>query len=187
MRILAIAAILIVALPAELLAQEPKKDAPFQLLRFGDLGKLNGSWEMKVDLPSGWQGTIDLFIQVNGPGGKLDGACGLRYSATLMDQQGQRIQLINALAPGQIVTAGIKQGNVVALVSRGKEKKGDLPGLTDIDPRPELTTPFQLDGDKLTLDMSKSKNRFLPTKLAALDLDFAKLLFTRSKKPPPGK
>jgi hypothetical protein len=47
MRILAIAAFLIIALPAELLAQEPKKDAPFQLLRFGDLEKLNGSWEMK--------------------------------------------------------------------------------------------------------------------------------------------
>lgn len=187
MKSLGIAAFLIVALPAEPNAQESKKVAPFQLLRFGDLQKLNGSWELKVDLPSGWQGTIDLFIQVNGPGGKLDGACGLRYNAALMDQKGQRIQLINALAPGQIVAAGIKQGDVVAMVSRGKEKKGDLPGLTDIDPRPELTTPFQLDGDKLTLDMSKSKNRFLPTKLAALDLDFAKLQFTRSKKPRPGK
>lgn len=187
MRILAITAFLIVALPGEPLAQEPKKAAPFQLLRFGDLEKLNGSWEMKVDLPSGWQGTIDLFIRVNGPGGNLDGACGLRYNAALMDKKGQRIQLINALAPGQIVAAGIRQGRVVALVSRGKGKKGDVPGLTDIDPRPELTTPFQLDSDKLTLDMSKSKNHFLPTKLAALDLDFAKLQWTRSKKPPPGK
>lgn len=187
MRILAITALLIVALPREAFAQEPTKAAPFQLLRFGDLEKLNGSWEMKVDLPSGWQGTIDLFILVQGPGGSLDGSCGLRYSAALMDKKGERIQLINAFAPGQIVTAGIRQGKVVALASRGKEKKGDVSGLTDIDPRPELTTPFQLEGDRLTLDMSKSKNHFLPTKLMPLDLDFAKLQFTRSKKPPPGK
>src|SRR5262245_43149187 len=129
MRILAITALLIVALPGAPRAQEPKKAASFEFLRFGDLEKLNGSWEMKVDLPSGWQGTIDLFILVHGPGGDLDGSCGLRYNAALMDKTGQRIQLINAFAPGQIVAAGIRQGKVVALASRGKAKKGDRPGL----------------------------------------------------------
>ena len=136
---------------------------------------------MKVDLKSGWKGTIDLVISVSGPGGELDGACRLVYWSHLGNGD-ERINVINARAPGQIHAAGIKQENVLALASRGREKKGDGWVLTEIDPRPELTMPFQLDGDKLKLEMSKCAAQFLPAKLAALDLDFAKMQFTRTNK-----
>ena len=42
-------------------------------------------------------------------------------------------------------------------------------------------------GDKLTLDMSKSAKNFLPAKLVPLDLEFAKMQFTRTDRSPPGK
>src|SRR5262249_9184209 len=155
-------------------AQDQKKDAPFTRLVKADLEKLDASWEMNVDLKSGWKGTINLVISVSGPGGDLDGACRLVYWANLTNGD-DRINLINTRPPGQIHAAGIKQGKVLALVSRGRQKKGDGWVLTEIRPQPDLTLPIQLDGEMLKLDMSKCAANFLPATLAALDLDFAKM------------
>ncbi|MFO0965522.1 MAG: hypothetical protein U0793_08050 [Gemmataceae bacterium] len=180
--------LLILVLSAPLLlptAQEEK--ISFERLRHADLQKLAGGWEMKVDLKSGWKGTIELHVLVHGPDGDLDGACRLTYWASLTRGEKDRIIVINARPPRQVVAAGVKRGSAPALVSRGREKRGDRYGLAPVDPRPELTAPFKLDGDKLTLDLSNSRDSFLPAKLLTLDLDFANMQFTRSDKKRIGK
>src|SRR5262245_61911428 len=124
MRSTYVVALFAVILPGIALTQEKKQDPPIKRLVHADLAKLNGTWEMTVDLKSGWKGTINLVLRVNGPGGELDGVVAMVYWATLAKED-ERLNVINARPPGQISTAGIKQGNTPALASLGREKKGD--------------------------------------------------------------
>jgi hypothetical protein len=79
-----------------------------------------------------------------------------------------------------VTFAGLKQGKSSCLVTQPKDKTRFAP--FDVQPVPELMAPFELEDNRLTIDLSKSAKNFLPKKLGALDINWDKVVWTRTKK-----
>jgi len=156
-------------------SQEKKEDLPIQRLRNADLKKISGSWEMKVNA-KGWKGIVFLFVVVNEPEGRFSDFCGLFYDAELTSIDNTLVFKNQARGGASIV--GIKQGEMLALVTTAERSTGDF----KINLAPELTAQFKLDGNKLTLDMARSAKNFMPKRLAGIELDWANSEWTRSNR-----
>lgn len=80
---------------------------------------------------------------------------------------------------GGISFAGVRRGNAEALVTA---KRFARPAPFQVTATDELTAPFELKGDKLTLDLSKSLKASVPEQVREMKIDWSKMTWERVKK-----
>jgi hypothetical protein len=130
-------------------------------LQRAHLEKLAGTWELAVDSPTGWKGTLRAQIKVSDAKGKdgnaLDyGAGSIHYEADL--RRGNDARKITNVPPGGIRFTGKRQGERLYLVPP-KKLGGRL-------------VPFTLSGDRLALDASGNPEALFPPEIRGLRLSW---------------
>ena len=149
------------------LEKQGSVEPSFGKLTYEDLKGLDGAWETTVN-QAGWSGTLYLYITVYGPEARRRNCfLFMSYDGSLVGKE-KTITIRNAAGRG-VTFAGIRQGDVVSLVTQPNVGTRFEP--IEVKLVPELMTPFNVNGNKLILDMSKSGFRISYQKrLESLDL-----------------
>jgi hypothetical protein len=153
------------------------QDKPGEAVRLkrADLAKLEGDWELKVDTKKGWKGSIRANFVVYPEDSREAGFGRILYHFDLI--HGDNKLKVQNSPIGGVPFAGVKRDGKLLLV-------------TDADRRPapfkvkvveELSAPFSVADDRLTLDVSKSLKAFCAT-FTDVDLDWGKLVLVKMKK-----
>lgn len=151
------------------------QDEPVVLKR-ADLEKLVGPWQLKADPKDGWRGTVVLTVDLYKAGGSTPDFARLFYDFDLVDGGG-RVKATNAPAGGLSVAA-VRRGKTDLLVTH---KDFGRPAPFKVVPAEGVSAPFELKGDTLTLDLSKSRKAFVPGTVGEMQIDWAKSTWARVK------
>lgn len=150
------------------------QDEPVVLKR-ADLEKLAGTWRLKADPKEGWRGTAKLTVRLHPADGKAADFARLLYDYDLTDGT-DKLKVSNAPSGG-VSVAAVRRGKTDLLVTH----KFGQPAPFKATPADALTAPFEVKGDTLTLDLSKSGKAFLPGTLREVRIDWAKSTWERVK------
>jgi hypothetical protein len=157
-------------------AGDDKGDPPVVLKR-ADLTALEGVWELKASPKDGWTGTVRATIALYEAGSKATADFGnILYDYDLTKGK-DRIRVTND-PTGGVSFAGVRRGKVQALVT---SKKFARPAPFKVEPADDLTAPFALASDKLTLDLSKGLQAFLPDTLREMKIVWGKSTWEKVK------
>lgn len=151
------------------------QDEPVVLKR-ADIEKLVGIWQLKADAKEGWRGTVRVTVSLFPADGKDADFARLLYDFNLADG-GNRYEASNVPAGG-VAAGALRRGKTDLLVTHkdfGRSRPFKL------DAAEGVSAPFELKGDTLTLDLSKSGRAFLPGVIAKLQIDWAKSTWERVK------
>jgi hypothetical protein len=151
------------------------QDEPVVLKR-ADLEKLAGTWQLKADAKEGWRGTVRVTVSLFPADGKAADFARLLYDFDLANG-GNKYEASNYPAGG-VAAGALRRGKTDLLVTY--KDFGRRPPFK-LDPADGVSAPFELKGDTLSLDMSKSGKAFLPGSLAKLQIDWAKSTWERVK------
>jgi hypothetical protein len=158
-------------------ADDKEKKEEVKVLTRADLKNLEGVWEMNVSTKMGWKGTIRATIKMYAAGTKEEGFGAIRYDYDLV-RGAEKSSIRNAPGDG-IEFAGVSRGKNLLLVTMEREPGIEAPFKVKV--TEELTAPITLSGDKLQVDVSKSKKHFC-FPMTDFDLEWNRLEFTRRKK-----
>lgn len=151
-------------------------DEPTALKR-ADLEKLEGVWELKADPKEGYKGTVRATITLYKADGKAADFGRILYDFDLTDGS-DKLAFANAPSGG-ISFTGVKRGKTTALVTSTMFAR---PAPFKVEPTDNLSAPFEVKDDKLTLDLSKSLKAFVPSSVSKMKIDWSKATWEKVKK-----
>ncbi len=152
------------------------KKEKLTILKRADLQKLEGMWELKAEPKEGWKGRVRATIKLYPAGGEAADFGNILFDFDLTNGK-SKLKVSNAPAGGIDFTA-VKRGDTQALVT---DKNGDSPPFK-VKATDGLIAPFEVKGDKLTLDLSKSLKAFVPGTARELKIDWSKTTWAKVKK-----
>lgn len=142
-------------------------------LKRADLEQLEGQWELKVDPKVGLNSTVRVTIKLH----KSDGNAA-DFGRIFYDYSADGYKVSNAPVGG-ISFAGVKRGKTTAIVTStmfGRQAP------FKVEPTEDLSAPFEIKDDVLTLDLSKSQKAFVPKSLNKMKLEWGKTNWEKVKK-----
>lgn len=129
--------------------------------------------ELKADPKDGGKGTVRATIKLYKADGKTDD-----FGRILYDYTADGFKVTNAPAGG-ISFAGVRRGKTTSLVTSETFAR---PAPFKVEPAENLSAPFEVKDDVLTLDLSKSLKAFVPGTAARMKVDWGRATWEKVKK-----
>jgi hypothetical protein len=158
-------------------ADTPRAEDVPVVLKRAALEPLEGVWELKAVPSGGYRGTVRATVTLYRADGAASNFGRLVYDFDLADETSQ-IQG-DGVPKGGVSFGVVKRGASTALVT---SQKFSQPAPFEVVATVALVAPFDVKGDELTLDVSKSLKAFVPGFITPLQIDWGKTKWERVKK-----